>query len=870
MAGKGTTDDALAAYRARRDFGRTGEPAAPAAATAHASASPPHPLQFFVQRHAARRLHYDFRLELDGVLKSWAIPKGPSLDPVARRLAVQVEDHPLAYGSFSGRIPAGQYGAGEVGLWDRGTWTPRGDAHAGLATGHLHFTLTGHRLAGEWVLVHAGKDPSQWLLRKLADEHVLRGHQAEEDAAPLNLRDTDASADAASAAMAALPERVEAQLARAVDAPPGGNHAPGAAPRWAYEIKLDGYRMLARCQDSDMRLQSRNGNDWSARLAPLVRQLAALQLHGAWLDGEIAVTLPDGRTRFSALQHCLTHDVAAIRYHLFDVLWWQGRDVRDLPLAARWRLLDQCMLRVPPGSALVRSIPVAFDGALALAAACRLGLEGLIGKRQDAPYRAGRGRANGPADWVKLKCRLRQEFVIGGYSAGKGARTGFGALLLGAWSDARTLQYRGRVGSGFDERQLRDLRRRLDVLASPTCPFPTRPPAEKDEQLHWVRPLLVAEVEFTGWTGAGVLRHPVFAGLREDKDAREVCDIMEAAVNTASDSTDSTDSPDSSDSADSKSGNLPGRSSDHEPGQGTVSASATGAVAGIPITHATRVILADPATTKLDLARYYEAVAPVLLPWLQRRPLTLLRCPAGNAGACFVQKHMADPLPAGIRRTDDEDLYITGIGGLIGLIQNGVVELHNWGARLPHADKPDLFILDLDPDPVLPWTRLVEDANLARTLLEELGFAPRLKTTGGKGLHLVVPIRRTRDWPAVKAFTRGLALHLERVIPQRFTAALSKTRRHERVFVDYLRNARGATAVAPWSVRAQPGAPVATPITWDELDPKTDLRAAWFNIRNVPRRIALEQPDPWGDLSAAARAITRAMEARIGVERAGG
>lgn len=819
--------DPLAGYHARRDFTRTAEPAGAAV-----RASPHAPLAYFVQRHAARRLHYDLRLELDGVLKSWAVPKGPSLDPAARRLAVQVEDHPLDYGSFEGRIAPGQYGAGTVELWDRGTWIPEEDPHLGLARGHLHFILQGRRLAGAWLLVRSGADPRHWLLRKRADSAALAGHRA---------------ADQPSHPPAGLPVRIAPQLASPASSPPVG-------AGWAYEIKLDGYRLLARCAEDQVSLYTRNGHDWTARLPALASALSQLRLAGAWIDGEIAVTDAAGRTSFALLQTQLERMPATVRYHVFDVLFWQGSDVRDQPLTERWRRLDALFSRVPAVSPIVRSVPLAGDGTIALEEACRLGLEGLIGKRLAAPYRAGRNDA-----WLKLKCAHRQEFVIGGYSTGQGARQGLGALLLGARDAAGRLVCRGRVGSGFAATDLRQLRARLAALASPACPFASAPPAARGTVLHWVRPELVAEVRFAGTTEDGLLRHPVFLGVRADKAAAEVT----AATETPARPPSRPDEP-----------NRPNRPNqpNHPGAPGTpVGAGASTAtrggtrVAGVTLTHAQRVMASDPATSKLALARYYEAIAPVLLPLVAGRPLTLLRCPSGQAAPCFVQKHLADPLPAGLRRIAPDALALGTARGLIELVQRGVVELHTWGARLPRLDAPDLFVLDLDPDPALPWARVAEAAQLARVLVEELGFRPRLKTTGGKGLHLVVPLRRGRDWPAVKQFTQALARQLERVIPERFTASLAKSRRTGKIFVDYLRNAAGATAVAPYSVRARPGAPVATPLAWEELDPAADLRGDRFNVRNLPRRVRLEQPAPWGDWRADSRAITVEMTRRLGL-----
>jgi len=826
--------DPLRNYRNKRDFGKTREPSGHGMQDRKQKEG----LRYVIQRHQARRLHYDLRLELDGVLKSWAVPKGPSLDPDIKRLAMQVEDHPLEYGDFEGHIPAGEYGAGEVKIWDRGRWLAAQDPHAGLAKGHLPFRLEGGKLRGAWILVRGGKDPKQWLLRKIADEHALRGHDAEQVPCAVSA--------------AALPALLSPQLAKLAEQPPD-------APGWAYEIKFDGYRMLARCAVGAVRLLSRNGNDWTARLKLLAREIAALQLNGTWLDGEIAVVAKDGTTHFQALQQSMDRGGPEVRYFVFDVLFWQGEDVRPRPLVERWRLLDLLMQRVPPGSMVHRSEALSGAGKIALEEACRVGLEGLIGKRLDAPYTPGRS-----SSWIKLKCRLRQEFVIGGYSERAGTRAGFGALLLGLFAfepSAGTeavaqLEYVGRVGSGFDDKTLKSLHGQLKGMATGTCPFQNVPPADGRSALHWVRPELVAEVAFAGWTEEGLLRQASFEGLREDKPARAVMRdrvLTNAATSNVEAGREATTRPAQDDA------------------KVSTTATANGTVAGIAITHPQRIVLHAPSTSKHDLARYYEHIGPRMMEHLQGRPVTLLRCPEGSGGQCFFQKHMTGKLATGLSRVRpigdvagaeseaEQWIKVDHPVGLVALVQLGMIELHPWGARLPRLDRPDRIILDLDPDPAIDWPQIIEGARLTRTLVNELGFTAYLKTTGGTGLHVVLPIRRTRSWEEVKGFSKALAGHLARVIPQRFTARVSKASRKNKIYVDYLRNAEGATAVAPYSVRARAGAPVSTPIGWDELDEHADLRGAWFNIRNVPRRVEIERSAPWAEFPKHAKSITQSM-----------
>lgn len=827
----------LSAYHAKRDFRQSPEPAGAGRARRRTQG----PLQFVIQRHDARRLHYDFRLEWEGTLKSWAVPKGPSLDPDIQRLAVEVEDHPIDYANFEGTIPKGHYGAGDVAVWDRGEWIPEDDdVEQALRRGKLHFELRGSRLHGAWVLFRTGGDRSQWMLKKRRDRHAKPGdgdavlHEpppAARPAAPPKRGRRKPGTEP-------LPELIEPQLATLVDRPP-------ASDRWVYEIKYDGYRMLARFDGRGVRLFSRNGLEWTGRLPALAQRLARLKLGPGWLDGEIVVMDEQGHTDFHALQARLDRGASDVEFVVFDVPWWQGEDLRERPLSHRLALLDEVFEALPAGS-LSRSKPLdpSHVGQAVLDAACRLGLEGLIGKRLDAPYRAGRS-----PHWIKLKCRAEQEVVIGGYTEPRGSRGHLGALLVGVWGEDGQLDYAGRVGSGFDAAGLRAMLERLQPDVTRTCPFRRKPALPGAPAVHWVQPRHVAQVRFATWSRDGLLRQASFVGLREDKPAREVVReragrIKEPEMQTPSPSA--------------------------RPASRTRQGTQT--VMGVRISSPDRVVFSVPRVSKLDLVRYHESMADYLLPQLLKRPLSLLRCPQGISAQCFFQKHIDTALPAGLQGVEvpasdgtDQQVMVARPEGIIALAQYGNVELHTWGARAPRPEKVDRITMDLDPDPDLPWAQVVEAAQLTRVLLEEVGLATFLKTTGGKGLHVVVPLKPTRGWDEVKAFAKAVATRLASVAPRRFTAQLSKSRRDGRIFIDYLRNGRGATAIAAYSLRAREGAPVSMPLHWDELSVRTDLRGAHFNIENALAR-APDAEAAWAGYDAARKTLTVKMMKALGVE----
>lgn len=831
-------------YHRKRDFERTPEPRGREANAATPGA------RFVVQKHDARRLHYDFRLELGGVLKSWAVPKGPSLNPGERRLAVHVEDHPLEYGEFEGVIPKGEYGGGTVLVWDQGTWTPEGDAEASYRKGHLRFRLNGRKLRGDWHLVRTrprSEDNAKdhWLLMKRDDEYrsthepvdeapdsVLSGRSLEE-ISERGDRVWHTSQGRKSGPTASprrvrpeLPDTLKPQLATLVDRPPTDD-------RWLHEIKYDGYRILARIEGNHIRLFSRNGKDWSNRFPSLCTALRDLNLGYAWIDGEVAHLLPDGRSGFGELQLALSkEDDRSLVYLLFDLLFHAGRDIRGQPLIERKALLQRLLDAGGHSPKLRFSDHLRGHGQEFYDQACKVGLEGIISKLADRPYRSGRSR-----DWQKIKCIRRQEFVIIGYTDPAGSRRGFGALLLGIHEQEGVLRYAGRVGTGFDERTLRDLHGRLQTLHSRRAPVPREQlPPEALRGAHWVRPELVAEVAFADWTRDGVLRHPSFQGLREDKPPREV--RREAAQ------------PPSAPGAEAKP-------------KGDV-------YAGVRLSNPDKVLYPGQDLSKRDLAEYYTGVAERLLADIANRPLTLLRCPDGRHGQCFFQKHAPSPLPAGVLEVPVEKknkassyMAVDGLSGLMALVQLGVLEIHVWGARRDRLERPDRLVFDLDPDEGLGEPAVVEAALRIRARLEDLGMAAFVKTTGGKGLHVVSPIVRRHSWEQAKAFSRALAADMVRSFAGEYTSSPSKSARRGKLFIDYLRNGRGATAIANYSTRAREGATIAFPIQWAELQTRSIPRCA---VLDIGARLASHPADPWEGFSDAARAITKRAQRDLGMK----
>ena len=867
---------ALELYRKKRNFKTTPEPAGRVGRRRSREPS------FVIQKHAASHLHYDFRLELNGVLLSWAVPKGPSLDPADKRLAMHVEDHPLEYGEFEGVIPPKQYGSGTVLLWDRGHWEPQGDAEAGYRQGKLKFVLHGEKLRGGWMLVksHGGKygGDKSWLLIKERDEFarsgvdarvvetepdsVSSGRSLEEIAAnPDRLWHSNKSvaenvrggggvrrrkvdiepAKLEGARKVALPALLDAQLALLADRAPDG-------AAWVHEIKFDGYRMLCRVSNGKCRIYSRNGKEWTDAFASIADAVARLPVATAWIDGEIIVNDTKGRSSFQALQNVLSAESGAKPlYYAFDLPYVDGYDLREVPLVERKRLLHTIVGDAP----LIRySDHVEGDGPSFFEQACRMGLEGIVSKRADSPYQAIRGR-----NWQKIKCSLRQEFVIGGYTDPQGARSGFGALLLGVY-DGKDLRYCGKVGTGFNEALLGSLTAELRKRAVEKSPFVNPPTGAEGRRAHWVRPDLVGEVSFTEWTRDGTLRHPSFQGLREDKRARDVVRETPAHLETASAA-----APEAKT-----------RSAAPRPAaRKRVARKPEDTIAGVAISNGDKLLYPEAKVTKRELAEYYVAIGERIVPHLERRPLTLVRCPNGWDKPCFYQKHAKESISEHIDRIDIREgggeqpyMMANNVSAVVALVQMGVLELHPWGSRAPKLGHPDRLIFDFDPDESLPWERIVEGVNVLRKLLDTLGLRSFIKTTGGKGLHVVVPVAATRAWDPAKAFCKAIAELLVRTFPDRFTSKMTKSTREGRIFVDYLRNAENATAIAPYSVRAKRNAPVAMPIAWDQL--KQDLRNDHFNVRNVPGILRRRRSDPWAELAQVEQELTDAMLRKVGVK----
>ncbi|MEX3941807.1 DNA ligase D [Paraburkholderia sp. BR10937] len=864
----------LEVYEQKRRFDETPEPRGRAAR--HSARPRDGEGAFVIQRHDARRLHYDFRLELDGTLISWAIPKGPSLDPTVKRLAVHVEDHPLEYGSFEGRIPEGSYGAGTVTIWDHGVWRPEGGlrgAREGYAQGKLKFTLEGERLHGGWALVrspmHDGKQES-WLLIKQRDDeavpedefHVVEDEPAApkvSNASKVSKRRTRSGNGAAKqgastalegAVRAPLPDTLAPELATPADALPGGN-------TWLYEMKFDGYRVLARIDrhargKGDVRIFTRTGNDWTAKFPRQVQALRALKVESAWLDGEAVVLDAAGVPNFQSLQNAFDAGRAGdITFWLFDLPWLDGVDLRGVALEARREKLSALLARKPDDALRFSE---AFEGEpqALLEAACEANLEGLVAKRRDSPYTSTRRAA-----WLKLRCSRRQEFVIGGFTEPKGSREGFGALLLGVYGDDGALQYAGRVGTGFDAARLEAIAGELRARERKTSPFEAVPAAERRAGVHWVRPELVAEVRFKTWTSAGVVRQASFVGLRADKPAKDIVrEAQTPPVQAAANQREKKAAKQASTSAPKTESRT--RRAAHDEAE----------VAGVRITHPERVIDAQSGMRKIDLVEYFEAIAERLLPHVQGRPVALARAPKGVGGELFFQKHAnALQIPhatqhAGLDPGHAPLLTLDTTEALVGAVQMDTIELHTWNALAASIEKPDRIVFDLDPDPSLAWEHMLEAAQLTRELLDALGLQAWCKTSGGRGLHVVVPLTRHAGWDEAKDFARAVASHMAATLPERFSAKMGAQNRKGRIFVDYLRNNRGASTAAAYAPRARPGLGVSVPVDWDELHTLTS--GDQWNVANVRGRLEALRADPWSGYEKARQRITAAMWKPLG------
>jgi len=840
-------DEKLREYRARRDFSKTAEPDDRPAAK-----SGEH-LSFVVQKHDATRLHYDFRLEWKGVLLSWAVTRGPSYDPAEKRLAVRTEDHPLAYGAFEGTIPKGQYGGGTVMLWDRGAWEPVEDFVKGLKAGKLVFRLDGERLKGEWTLVRMkprpGEKAENWLMikhrepgftpprgdvLKKYDRSVATGRTMAAIAkggrslapsdltpeAPASQLDKGGEAvrkqkGASRKERAAMPEWREPQLATLVDIAP-----EGAA--WISELKYDGYRTLIAIAGGKARIYTRTGQDWTKKFPGIEKAAAALATDGTLLDGEIVAFDPNGRTDFSSLQAAIKEGGNGLSCFVFDLLAQDGEDISALPLVERKARLETLL---GEGSApLIYSTHVAGNAPEVLAQICTAGHEGIVAKRANDPYRSGRSRS-----WLKVKCTRSQEFVIGGYAKSDKANRKIRSVLVGAHENGRFV-YKGRVGA-FEDGTLAALEKRLVGGPAAKSPF-AELPREARRGAVFVAPKTVIEVALAEFTSDGIIRHGVAKGIREDKDAADVVtEIPQETPMTAHEERDT--------------------------------------FAGIKISSHDKVLFAGTGITKADLAAHYERVAPRMLPHVARRLLSLFRGPDGPDGETFFQKHGSRGLPAALKRIEVEEsdgkkdtyLYADGLAGLIAGVQMGTLEFHIWGSRIDRLERPDRLVIDLDPDEGLQFADVRDAAFDVRERIRKIGLETMPMVTGGKGIHIVAPLTGRAEWPEVKAFARGVAQLLEHEQPERYVANMSKAKRKGRIFVDYLRNERGSTAIAPYSTRARKGCPVATPVSWEELE--TLEAANVFHIGDMADRMAMN--DPWAAADGWKQAITKKLLSAVGL-----
>ncbi|MEA3064860.1 MAG: bifunctional non-ous end joining protein LigD [Sphingomonadales bacterium] len=844
MATRTKPADPLATYNRKRDFAKTAEPAGEVG-----KAKKPHaPALFMVQKHDATRLHYDLRLELDGVMKSWAVPNGPSLNPADKRLAVRTEDHPMSYATFEGIIPKGEYGGGTVMLWDWGTWTPdpRKDPRKTLEEGHLHFTLDGHRMKGEWVMFRLKGRPKEraenWMLKKVTDAEaggsmglteryltsIKTGRSMQEIAAGKKAKElkgwkTDPRTPSSLPKRGSrlgndqekkrdsrlrgndgrLPAFREPQKATLVDHVPSGSG-------WIHEMKYDGYRCLLAIGGGGARVYTRSGLDWSDKFPEIVEAARGLEVGSALLDGEIVALDAKGNTGFSDLQQAIGEGGRGLSLFLFDALEIDGEDVSRLPTIERKNRLASLVGEGRP-PVILYAEHIVGHGEKLFEAMCSAGQEGIISKRADAPYRSGRTKS-----WLKIKCTYRQEFVILGWSESDKKSRYFRALLLGVHDEGGKLRYAGKVGTGFSHALQEHLSERMGWIEAekPAAPVPRA----EARGAHWVKPELVAEIAFAEFTSDGVVRHASFLGLRGDKKAAEVVEELPQPVERA----------------------------------------APAAEDGVKISNRERILFPDAGVTKGELVDYYRAVGPAMMEWAANRPLSLVRCPQGRSSKCFFQKHNTGSFGPHVHQIAIEEkkgqvedyVYVAGVGGIVACTQMGTIEFHGWGSKADDVEKPDRLVFDIDPDEGLDFAQVKKTARDLHRHLADMGLQSFPMTTGGKGLHVVVPLTPQAEWPEVKDFAQRFAIALATAEPERFTANLAKAKRKGRIFLDYLRNQRGATAILPYSARARERAPVAAPISWDELE---DLKSgAPFTVRDgehLLERASGRALQGWGEAS---------------------
>lgn len=767
-------------YNQKRDFKVTREPAG--STKKKVVSAKKKKLIFVVQEHHASHLHFDFRLEHDGVLKSWAVPKGPSMEVGQKRMAIQVEDHPLAYATFSGTIPKGQYGAGEVYIWDKGLWEIDGDVDAGLKKGRLEFKLKGKKLKGNWLLVKThyipGKD-NTWLLIKRHDEKEIKVKKKVTNSKKKSQKNDH------------WPGFIKPQLPLLV------NHPPDEAG-WLHEIKFDGYRLQAHIRDGVVSLYTRNGHDWSEKFPHMVETLQSLAVDDAILDGE-AVVLDNGKSNFQLLQNSLSEKRDKdILFYLFDIMFLNGEDLREKSLEKRKEILYKIL---PQEHSFIKySDHITQKSNEFFKMACNYELEGIVSKDAKASYISGRNN-----QWCKSKCSKRQEFIIGGFTEGKGGRSeDLGALLLGVHENGK-LRYVGKVGTGFDERTLKEIKKKINGMIVKRGSFEINTPNERG--IQWVKPTLVTEIKFSNWTKEKLLRNPVFLGLRSDKKSEDIIIEKETSVNLV----------------------------EHE----------------VELSHPHKILFRKEKITKTQIANYYEAVSKFMLPLMGNRPLSLVRCPHGSENKCFYQKHPTrgivpkNLIGFKVNEKKRTSLYVAvqSYPGLKQLVHLNAYEIHTWNTHYEHLMNPDQIVMDFDPAPDVAFKEVVKAAMFLKKILDKLKLKSFVKLSGGKGVHVHVPIDPDYTWDEIKAFTKALADQMELMEPDKYLANMSKKKRVGKIFIDYLRNGFGATAIAPYSLRNRVISSVAMPIEWSEL---SKIKSSdQFTLEKALKKIKVRKRDPW-------------------------
>ena len=793
---------ALKKYRLKRNFKNTGEPYGVKPPLLGSSGC------FVVQKHAASHLHYDFRLEISGVLKSWAVPKGPSLDPSVKRLAVHVEDHPLEYGSFEGNIPKGEYGGGTVMLWDKGTWEIIKEKNKGYKQGNFTFILHGQKLRGLWKLVQINKDPKNWLLIKVLDKEMRAQYDIEKDALSVStgrsLSEIAAGAKPhlkpIASKKAKIPDNISPQLATLVDKPPSGDN-------WLHEVKYDGYRLICHI-DKEVKFLTRGQQNWTKKFLSLAKEIEDWGLNKTILDGEVVALDDRNLPNFQALQNTLHPDKHptknlkashALIYYVFDLLYYEGRNLSNMPLLARKALLRSIIEKYHPRF-IKYSDHIIGSGEVVFKQACELSFEGIVSKAVNSPYSQKRTKT-----WLKSKCINRQEFLVCGYTRPTGNRQYFGSLLLGYYDKNKKLCYAGHVGTGFNARALKNIFDLMNKHATSHSPF--KKSVNEKNLGAWLSPKIVVEVEFLEWTSEGILRHPSFKGLREDKPPKKI--------------------------------NLETKTSTQLP--------------ALVLSHPDKILYPQSKVTKIQIAEYYQKISEWMLPFIINRPLTVVRCPHGIQASCFYQKHLTNnadlsdtlfSIPIQDKTAIRKYIFLKNINGLLKLVQMNVLEIHLWNCKIDNLNKPDMLIFDLDPAPNVPYKEVIQAAFIIKEELENYHLECFVKMTGGKGLHLVIPIQRRYSWEYTLHFCKTFVLYLEAKYPQRFVATMTKSKRTGKIFIDYFRNHHGATAIAPYSTRAREQASIAVPVAWNELSVK--LKPDCFNINNIADHM-IDFNNPWGN-----------------------